>query len=60
MLHVHNEIVPIQIWNQLKQSPKNAMGLSSGSYVPNGSTDHCLNPLLKLFQNEVHQSLEQT
>jgi hypothetical protein len=59
VLHVHNEIVLIQIWDQLRWSPKNAMGLSCGSYVPNGSIDHCLNQLFKLSQNEVDQSLEQ-
>jgi hypothetical protein len=60
MLHVHNEIVLIQIWDQLRWSPKNAMGLNCGLYVPNDSIDHCLNQLFKLSQNEVDQSLEQT
>jgi hypothetical protein len=60
MLHVHNEIVRIQIWDQLRQSPKKAMGLSCGLYVPNGSIDHHLTQLFKLSQNEVGQSLEQT
>jgi hypothetical protein len=60
MLHVHNEIVLIQIWDQLRWSPKNAMGLNYGSYVPNDSIDHCLNQLFKLSQNEVGQSFKQT
>jgi hypothetical protein len=60
MLHVHNEIVLIEIWDQLRWSPKNAMGLTCGSYVPNDSIDHYLNQLFKLSQNEIGKSLEQT
>ncbi len=60
MLHVHNEIVLIQIWYQLRRSPKNAIGLACGSYVPNDSIDHYLDQLLKLSQNEIGESLEVT
>jgi hypothetical protein len=59
MLHVHNEIVLIQSWDQLRRSPKNAMGLTCECFVPNDNIDHYLNQLLKLSQNEIGKSLEQ-